>query len=381
MPFHEVSKMQQRKRMIHRVLHQQCSISQAAQEAGVSRMTVYAWLAKAQRDGLEHLAEASRRPQHSPAATDATLVAVVLACKQRFPAWGAKKIHSHLWPEPAQAPVARRTVDRILARNGQTQPRTAPASAAVQRFERATSNELWQMDFKGMGKPRHCYAPLSILDDCSRFCLRFEPLTHQTEALVWQVLWKLFGEVGLPDAILTDNGSCFCGTWGDGPSQLEAKLWRLGIRTAQGRPYHPQTQGKVERFHRTIGEELAARGVALRQADCAMARAAYAPALHSYNWERPHEALAMQVPGALYVPSRRVRPTCLPEHELPESAVKRKVSSDGKINYRGRVARVGKGLHGQTVEIRENEGADEPVATVFFAGVKVATIPKPHPKV
>ncbi len=322
-----------------------------------------------------------RGAPNSPGSTDATFVAQVLDCRQRFPAWGAKKIYSYLWPEPAQAPVALRTVDRILARNGQTQPRCAPASAPVQRFERATCNELWQMDFKGMGRPRHCYAPLSILDDSSRFCLRFEPLAYQTQELVWQVLWQLFGEVGLPEVILTDNGSCFCGTWGDGPSQLEAKLWRLGIRTTQGRPYHPQTQGKVERFHRTIGEELAARGVALRQEDCATAQVAYAPALHSYNWERPHEALAMQVPGALYIPSPRVRPACLPEHELPENAVKRRVSSEGKINYRGRVARVGKGLRGQTVEIREDEGADDQVATVFFAGIKVATIPKPCPKV
>jgi transposase InsO family protein len=387
MPFQEVSKMQQRKQMVYRVLHEQCSVTQAACEAGVSRRTVYTWLERAQQHGLEHLAEVSRRPQHSPATIDASLVAAVLECKERFPAWGAKKIFSHLWPEAADAPMALRTVDRILARHGKTQPRTISAPPTVQRFERATCNELWQMDFKGMGKPRHNDAPLSILDDASRYCLRFEPLTNQTQDLVWQVLWQLFGEVGLPEAILTDNGSSFCGTWGIGPSLLETKLWLLGIRTTQGRPYHPQTQGKVERFHRTIAGELAARGVALRQEDCDTARAAYAPVLHSYNWERPHEALSMLVPGAIYVASTRVRPSTMPEHELPESAVKRKVSLDGldgKVRYGGQEVRVGKGLRGQTVELREDEapGTNEhPVATVFFAGVPVATFPPLRPQV
>lgn len=131
----------------------------------------------------------------------------------------------------------------------------------MQRFERAECNQLWQLDFKAVhqsGQGRLGYWPLTVLDDCSRFCLRFEPLEYQRGGLVFEVLWALFGEVGLPEAILTDNGSCFSGTWGGGPNNLEVKLWRLGIRTIQGRPYHPQTQGKVERFHRTVNEELGA---------------------------------------------------------------------------------------------------------------------------
>lgn len=375
MPFHEDSKMQQRKRMVHRVLHEQCSVSRAAREAGVSRVTAYAWLDRARRDGLEQLAEESRRPLRSPAAVDESIVLAVLECKRQFPDFGAKKIHHRLWTSHGPAPVALRTVDRILDRNGQTRPRTPKQSAAVLRFERATCNELWQTDFKGMGKPRHCYAPLTVIDDHSRYCLSFEPLARQTQEQVWEVLWKLFGEVGMPDVLLSDNGSCFTGTWGDGPSQLECKLWLLGIRTAHGRPYHPQTQGKVERFHRTIAEALLARGVPLRQPDIASAKNAYAPALHSYNWERPHEALDMSVPGAIYVPSTRQRPESLPPHELPEGAVKRKVCSEGKISYRSHEARVGKGLCGQTVEVREVESDEKTNAEIFFTGVKVANFP------
>jgi transposase InsO family protein len=376
MPFHEVSRMEQRKRMVYRVEHEGVSVTEAARQAGVSRATFYTWQSRARQEGLVGLEEASRRPHHSPGATADELVQQVLACKERYPAWGGKKISAWLWPQPGEAPVTVRTVDRILLRHGLTRTRTASplAMPALQRFERARSNELWQMDFKGMGRPRHCYAPLSILDDHSRYVFRFEPLEQQTQEAVWRELWGLFGEVGLPDQFLTDNGSCFAGTWGEGPTQLETRLWLLGIQTTQGRPYHPQTQGKVERFHRTMDEELAARGMALRQADIAAARAAYAPLVHIYNWERPHEALEMRVPGAVYEPSNRVRPLRLPEHELPEGAVKRRVSIEGKVDYRGMAYRVGKGLRGQTVEMREVQREGQDCAEILFAGVVVKTI-------
>lgn len=373
MPFHEVSRMEQRKRMLYRVEHEGLSVTEAAREAGVSRSTFYTWQARARQEGLAGLAEVSRRPHHSPGATADEVVQQVLSCKERYPAWGAKKISARLWPQPGSAPVTVRTVDRILSRQGLTRTRTA-SPPAMQRFERAGSNDLWQMDFKGMGRPRHCYAPLSILDDHSRYALRFEPLEQQTAEAVWQVLWKLFGEVGLPQQILTDNGSCFAGTWGEGPTQLETRLWLLGIRTTQGRPYHPQTQGKVERFHRTMNDELAARGIALRQVDSTAARAVYAPLVHSYNWERPHEALEMRVPGTVYEPSDRERPPRLPDHELPERAVRRRVSIDGKVDYRGMTYHVGKGLRGQTVEVREAQGEGRDYADILFAGVVVKTI-------
>jgi transposase InsO family protein len=299
-------------------------------------------------------------------------VAQVLAAKAVHCAWGAKKLHDLLWPAEAgvAAPLSVRTVDRILTRHGHTQPQ-APARPPLQRFERETCNELWQMDFKGMGKPRASYFPLSVLDDHSRFCLCFEPLPTQTQAEVWSQLWRLFGEFGLPEAILTDNGSCFSGTWSQRPSGLEMQLWRLGIRTVQGRPYHPQTQGKVERFHRTVDVELVARGQALRQADQAQARQVYAPVIHSYNWCRPHEALAMRVPGAVYVPSPRLRPTRLPEHELAEQAIKRKVQVTGEVSYQGRMYRVSKALAGATLEVRA--GADG--EAFYYANVVVSARP------
>jgi hypothetical protein len=209
---------------------------------------------------------------------------------------------------------------------------------------------------------------LSVLDDHSRFCLCFEPVPEQTQAVVWTQLWRLFGEFGLPEAILTDHGSCFSGTWSQCPSGLEMQLWRLGIRTMQGRPYHPQTQGKVERFHRTVDVELTGRGQALRQPDREQAKAVYVPMIYSYNWRRPHEALEMRVPGAVYVPSPRLRPARLPEHELPEQAIKRKVQVTGEVSYQGQIYRVSKALGGETLEVRDG-AADY---AFYYANVQVS---------
>jgi len=355
MPFQEQSRTQQRQQMVHQIVQEGLSVSAAARHFGVTRATVYHWLNRAQETGPEQAVVArSRRPHRSPRATGAKLVAQVLAAKAADPAWGGKKLHRRLWPADAgvAAPLSVRTVDRILTRHGQTQAQ-ALARPPLQRFERALCNELWQMDFKGMGKPRASYFPLTVLDDHSRFCLCFEPVLTQTQAEVWLQLWRLFGEFGLPEAILTDNGSCFSGTWSQCPSGLEMQLWRLGIRTVQGRPYHPQTQGKVERFHRTVDVELAGRGQGLRQPDREQAKVVYAPVIYSYNWRRPHEALEMRVPGAVYVPSPRLRPARLPEHELAEQAIKRKVQVTGEVSYQGRIYRVSKALAGETLEVRD----------------------------
>jgi len=372
--------MQQRKQLAYRVLQEKVSISTAAREAGVSRQTAYVWVQRAREQGLEQLAEKSRAPHRRPVATPQAVVERVLEVKQQYPDWGAKKIVARLWPEtvlgggkpdgaepnPVGAAVAVRTADRILARHDLVQ-RRKPVAKTWQRFERAHCNELWQMDFKGMGRGGPGYWPLSILDDHSRYCLAFTPVARQTGKEVLNVLWQVFGDVGLPQVMLTDNGSCFSGTWGFGISWLESQLWLLGVETRQGRPYHPQTQGKVERFHRTVEGSLKDR---LRQPTPELAAPVYAQAVHVYNWERPHEALRMQVPGNVYVPSPRPRPARIPQHEIPEDAIKRKVLHNGDMHYRSGIYRISGGLAGEWIEIRELDAG--PVA--YFAGKPIGLL-------
>ena len=355
MPFQEMKKMNLRKKMIEAIENGQ-SVAEAAREAGVSRVTAYKWLRRAEQQGLDSLSEESRRPLESPRQAPQEAVEELLAAKARHPSFGAKKLCAWLQHQGRPLPFGVRTADRLLARHGLTTPQSPCPPPATTRFVAPQPNALWQCDFKGLGRPALGYLPLSVLDDNSRFALAFEPLPFQTAQAVFGVLWRLFGEVGLPQRLLSDNGPCFASTWaGGGPSQLEVKLWLLGIETTHGRPYHPQTQGKVERFHRTINFEAQSRGQSLRAPDVPSAAALYAPLVQLYNWERPHEELSMQTPGQVYSSSPRVRPATLPTHQVPEGALKRRVCAAGLVSWQGQRVRVGKALVGQWVEVEEHE--------------------------
>lgn len=355
MPFQEMKKMTSRKKMIQAIASGQ-SVAQAAREAGVSRVTAYQWLRRAGQQGLDALSEQSRRPLECPTQTPPQAVEALLAAKALHPSFGAKKLCAWLQNQGRPLPFCVRTADRLLARNGLTTQRSAAPPPATTRFVAPAPNALWQSDFKGLGRPALGYLPLSVLDDNSRFALAFEPLPFQTAEAVFEVLWRLFGEFGLPDRLLSDNGPCFASTWsGGGPSQLEVKLWLLGIETTHGRPYHPQTQGKVERFHRTINGEATSRGQSLRAPDVQSARVLYGPLVQSYNWVRPHEELEMKTPGEVYCASPRARPSTLPAHQVPEGVAKRRVCAAGLVSWQGEKVRVGKALVGQWVSVEEHE--------------------------
>lgn len=366
MPFQEVSRNHQRQQLAYQVLVEHVPVAVAARAFGVSRPTATKWVDRARADGLEQLAERSRRPHQSPRATSSEVVAQVLAAKATHPHWGAKKLHAVLWPD-GQAPVCVRTVDRLLERHGLVTPR-GPKQEATQRFERGRPNDLWQLDFKGLER---CwgYSPLSVLDDHSRFCLALRPLPDHTVETLWGALWEVFGEHGLPAELLCDNEPTFHAPDALGPSQFEARLWRLGIRTTHGRPYHPQTQGKVERFHRTLELEWS---TALRQPSLAAAIASCEQARQAYNWRRPHEAVGQRPPGTVYQGSSRPRPDRLPPHEPPEGALTRKVDASGKFSYGNRLHRAGAGLQGETVELREEEHG----LAAYYVGVRIAALDK-----
>lgn len=365
MAFQECSRMQNRQRLAQLVLSGELSIAGAARLFGVSRPTAHLWVGRARSEGVGALSERSRRPGRIARSTPGAVEALVLGQKRLRPAWGAKKIHAVLWPRAEAAPICVRTVDRILSRQGLTAKRGGPAPAPV-RFEREGCNQLWQIDFKGM-HGRSPLLPLSVLDDCSRFCLALEPLPDPSSGAVWAAMWEVFGEYGLPECLLSDNGDCFNSTRSRGPTPLQARLWRLGVRTAHGRPAHPQTQGKVERFHRTLEGEYADR---LYQQTAEAARGAWRGLREDYNWNRPHEALGMSVPGARYAPSPRKRPGSLPPACVPEGAISRKVDVAGKFTYRNQDYRAGRGLAGEWVEVREEAGG----FALYYTGVRIAAL-------
>lgn len=350
-PMHEV-----RFALVHAVRHLGVRVAAAARQFGVSRRVAYKWLARHDAQPGMLLLDRSRRPRTSPARSDAGVERRVLDVRDRFN-WGPRKIHFHLLQQQGLSDGSRvpaiRTVANILHRHGRIRGKDPVDPPADTRFERDTPNALWQVDFKGpVEVDRKKLMPLAVIDDHSRYCLAYQPCTDVTMASAWDVLWRVFGEVGLPEQILADNAFNTMGTPRPaGISAFDAKLVRLGIRPSHGRPYHPQTQGKVERLNGSSVRELidfnARRDCCKNFAlDCQRWRGVY-------NTLRPHEALGDQPPVTRWMPSPRSRPDVLPEVTYDAGATLRLVSDSGIIRFKGYQVLCGRGITGQPVEVRE----------------------------
>lgn len=351
---------------VHQVRHLNRPVAAACRDFGISRKTGYKWLRRHDAEPGRPLADRSRRPRRSPRRTAPETVERVLAVRDRF-GWGARKVHAYLLRHD-QTPPARRTVGRILRRHGRIDPPEPPDPPSP--FERGEPHRLWQLDFKGPVELQHrtTVHPLSILDDHSRFCLALRPLADHTKARLWDTLWETFGRFGLPEQILCDHEFS---TGPGGPRTLswfEANLLRLGVRPLHGRPYHPQTQGKVERFHGTLEREW------LPHAPRHDPRAFDDDAQnfrHTYNHLRPHEAVDDQPPVARFTPSPRPRPHRLPPVEHPEGSVVRRVGRVGEVRWNGCRILAGRGLIGQHVRIEQRQHE----LAVFFCNHQLRAIP------
>jgi len=347
---------------VHAVRTAKRPVAQAARDFGISRKTAYKWLALF--DARKPLTDRSRRPKHSPARTSDVLEAAVLAVRDQH-GWGPRKIVAYLRNQN-QPTVPTRTAAAILQRHKRIAIEPAP-EVADQRFERSQPNELWQVDFKGYVEvARKKVYPLTVLDDHSRFLLALGCGENVTMAQAWKVLWNVFGEYGLPEAILCDNAF---GSSGMGVSWFEGRLMRLGIRATHGRPYHPQTQGKVERLHGTLEREVFPR---LDRGD----RAAFESGLDRwrrevYNAVRPHESLGDVAPASRWRPSTRSRPKALPVVEYAAGAVLRRVSTVGDVKWCGCKVLAGNGLVGEWVRVEES--ADS--VTLYYGPHRIREIP------
>src|SRR6185437_5351927 len=173
MPWKTMDVREQRIRFVVAALRSEQSLSNLCREFGVSRPTGRLWLERYRSGGVEAIAERSRRPHHSPRQTAVCLEQRVVELRRRYPDWGARKLQVLL--DAAGTQLTASTIHRILLRHGMvhSEDRHRPAP---QRFERATPNELWQMDFKGPKSWHQTVGPLSILDDHSRYVIALEAL-------------------------------------------------------------------------------------------------------------------------------------------------------------------------------------------------------------
>jgi transposase InsO family protein len=350
MPWAERDVVSLRSEFVSLALADDANIRRLCRRYSVSAKTGYKWIGRFQAHGPGGLGNLSRRPRSSPARTSPETESTVLAVRDEHPAWGGRKICARLKALGHQAVPAPSTATEILRRHGRISPAASSAAQRWQRFEHAAPNDLWQMDFKGhFATARGQCHPLTVLDDHSRFALTIAACANeQTETVKGQLI-ATFRRAGLPWRMLMDNGS----PWGSDIEHIHTPLtvWlmRLGIGVVHSRPYHPETQGKDERFHRTLKAEVLA-GQSFRNLEhCQRSFDQWRPV---YNFERPHESLGMRTPGSRWQPSPRTYPETLPPVEYAPGEQLRRVQQNGLIYLHGREIPVPKAFKGQLVAIR-----------------------------
>ena len=365
MPWRDVSVMDERLEFVRLHGLGDLGMAELCRRFGISRDTGYRLVARWRAEGVAGLADRSRRPLVSPRRTPAAVEQAVLDLRSTHPAWGGRKLARRLadlgWADLgladlglAQVPQPS-TITGILRRHDclDATPRQKP----FQRFEHAAANDLWQMDFKGhfaAGQGR-CH-PLTVLDDHSRFALGIEACGDEQSLTVKARLTTIFRRYGLPRRILCDNGP----PWGvpsrttpeTGWTALGVWLLRLGIRVSHGRPRHPQTQGKDERFHRSLKAEV----LALRAFDSLdQCQAAFDRWRPVYNHERPHEALGLATPATRFTPSPRPMPVTAPLPEYDTTDLLRKIRKDGYFDFRGQRWKISQAFAGYYIAMRPTQ--------------------------
>jgi transposase InsO family protein len=369
MPWREVSIMESREEFCELALKEGANMSALCRRFEISRTTGYEWRDRYLQTGRPGLADRSRRPRESPWKTSAEIEDEVITLRHQHPAWGGRKLRAVLLRRGIVSPSAS-TITEILRRHellsSQESWRQTPT-----RFEAPFPNDLWQMDYKGhfpLTSAARCH-PLTVLDDHARFALGIRALSNQRETTVKAELIQLFERYGLPNRILCDNGS----PWGTSThgifTGLAVWLLHLDVIMTHGRPLHPQTQGKDERFHRTLKDEVISTR-SFHSLD--HAQTAFDVFRHTYNHLRPHEALGLLPPITRYAPSVRSYPTQLPLIEYPDTAVVRNVTSRGVIKFEGREYYLGEAFSGYPVGLFPSE--DDGTKKVFFRHYQVAQI-------
>jgi transposase InsO family protein len=368
MPWNEVSTVSLRLEFVTLAAVEGANVRELCRRYGISPQTAYKWIDRHRQGGPAALADRPRRPASSPCRCVEAIEAEVLRLRDEHPAWGGRKLRARLLALGHAGVPAASTITAVLRRHGRLAPGPAPAAAYI-RFEHDAPNRLWQMDFKGhfATATGRCH-PLTVLDDHSRFALGLVACGDEQDGTVRGHLTALFRRYGLPERVLCDNGPPW-GTAGSGQRYSGLGVWllRLGVGVGHGRAFHPQTQGKDERFHRTLKAEVI-QGRSFD--DLAGCQRRFDPWREVYNHQRPHESLGLAVPASRYRPSDRSFPEVLPTWEYGPTDAVRKVACDGTISFKGRPVELGKAFRGEHVAVRPT--VEDGVFGVYFGVHKVA---------
>lgn len=371
MPWKETHVMDERLKFLGEYLKQERSMTELCRCYGISRKAGYRLIRRYDLEGMLCLFDRSSAPHHRPNAVSEDIKLEILRLRDSHPRWGPRKLLAWLVENRprTQWPVAS-TIGRILVRHGKTRSprRSRRTPPYTQPFgDCRAANAVWCADFKGWfrtGDGMRC-DPLTVTDSHSRFALACQGLTKTTYGSVWPVFEAIFRKYGLPSAIRTDNGTPFATTALGGLSRLAVWWIKLGILPERIDPGHPEQNGRHERFHRTLKDEV----ISPPKASLIKQQQAFDLFCQEYNFDRPHEALANKTPDYVYEPSLRPYPSRPPEMVYPDHMITRKVRPNGSIAWHGRECYISETIIGEPVALDQ---IDDRYFEIYYGPIKLA---------
>jgi transposase InsO family protein len=348
------------------------SFAAVCRRFGVSRRVGYKWLARFEEEGAAGLFDRPRVPLHRPQSIAEEVAERCLEVRRAHPTWGPVKVLAFLERKsPRTAWPAASTIGELFDREGLTvkrklRRRSPPSSAPFAGCEAA--NDVWCIDFKGWfltGDGMRC-EPLTITDAYSRYLLRCQALAHTDTDHVWPVLDAAFREFGLPHYMRSDNGSPFASRGAGGLSRLSVKLIKAGVTPERIAPGKPQQNGRHERMHLTLLQDVANPPAPTMREQLKRLRSFQ----HLYNQERPHQSLDNATPADRYQASSRRFHGILRKPEYADDQDVRSVRHNGEIKWQGNTIYISEALIGEPVGLAE----DQDGWTVSYGPIVLGTI-------
>lgn len=372
MPIQERTIVDLREEMALQALDGRWSVSEIGRMYDVSRVTVRLWRDRYREGGREGLVDRSHATKRCGHRTSEEVEQLIVADRQKY-GYGSKKILRRLADaHPGLALPRRSTVDAILSRHGLIEPRRRRRSVGETPFRRRYTarepGELLTIDHKGQFRllsGKYCY-PLTIMDSVSRYVLACQALDSTRFEEAWPVVERVLREHGLPVAMQSDNGTPFGSAQGR-VSSFSVQLMIYGILPVFSRPGKPQDNGRHERMHRDVKREATRPPGGSRRQQ----QRKFDDFIHRYNFERPHEGIAMERPANVYQPSQRPFPSRPPRPDYPMQFEKRKVSSCGYVKWSNQHLFIGTPLASHTIGI---EPRPDDLCAVHFHGFIIGHI-------
>lgn len=355
MPWESKTVEELRKEFINAAQHTK-NFSSLCREFGITRATGYKWVERGKN--CERLSDKSHARKNISNKTDRETEQLILSVRKENPAWGGKTIRTVLLNQGYNDLPCVKTFNNILKRNGCISPEESLKHKPFIRYEKENCNDMWQTDFKGdfpLLDGTRCF-PLDILDDNSRFAIK---IAVKPDTLgVTESFKEAFLEYGMPNSVLSDNGWTFRGLHG-GYTSFEKWLMDHDVLPIHGRIKHPQTQGKIERFHRTMKSELLKYN---QFKDLTEADEKLQEWRLKYNNIRPHEALGMRCPADVYTPSNRIYTDEVKDFEYGGQYHVIKVNSWGYVRFDKWQVYLSETMIGEYIEFRPNPLGDSFIA-------------------